>query len=191
MPLQVLTSRIHTRTRSARLRVAAVLFALIALSGCAHDQRSIGSMVDDAAVELKATGILTTDSRYKGQMHVNVTSVNGIVLLTGEAPTEELRDSLLETVRGIQSIRRIVNEIRIAPPSSLGARMQDSWISSKVKTRLIGTKGVHASRINVMTENRSVFLLGLVSQQEGELAANSAANASGAERIVKLFEYLD
>ena len=189
MPLQALTSHFPLHTRGARL--ATVLFALLLLSGCAHDKRSIGSMVDDTAVELKATGILTTDSRYKGKVHINVTSVNGIVLLSGEAPTGELRDSVLETIRGIQSIRRIVNEVRIAEPSSLGSRMTDSWITSKVKGRLVGTRGVYSSRINVMTENRSVFLMGLVTQAEGELAANSAANTGGATRIVKLFEYLD
>ena len=166
------------------------LLLLALLQGCAHDRRSIGSMVDDSAVELKATGILTTDPAYK-DAHVNVTSVNGILLLSGEAPTAEVRDSLLASVRAIPSIRRIVNEVRIAPASTFAQRSHDAWITGKVKSRLVGTRGLYSSRITVVTENTSVFLLGLVSQRESELATTAATNVLGIERVVKLFEYVD
>ncbi len=167
-----------------------VLLMLGLLQGCAHDRRTLGSMVDDSAVELKATGMLTTDPTYR-DAHVNVTSVNGIVLLSGEAPTAAVRDSLLAAVRNIPSIRRIVNEVRIAPPSTFSQRSRDAWITGKVKSRLIATRGLHASRVTVVTENASVFLMGLVSQQESELATNAATHVSGIERVVKLFEYVD
>lgn len=166
------------------------LLLLALLQGCAHDRRTIGSMVDDSAVELKATGILTTDPVFK-DAHVNVTSVNGILLLSGEAPTAEVRDSLLASVRAIPSIRRIVNEVRVAPPSTFAQRSHDAWITGKVKSRLIGTRGLYSSRITVVTENASVFLLGLVSQRESELATTAATNVFGVERVVKLFEYVD
>lgn len=167
-----------------------LLLLLALLQGCAHDRRTIGSMVDDSAVELKATGMVTTDPTYK-DAHINVTSVNGILLLSGEAPTAEVRDSLLTKVRNIPSIRRIVNEVRVAPPSTFSQRSRDAWITGKVKSRLVGTRGLHAARVTVVTENTSVFLLGLVSQQESELATNAATNVSGIERVVKLFEYVD
>ena len=167
-----------------------ILLLLALLQGCAHDRRTIGSMVDDSAVELKATGILTTDPTYTGA-HVNVTSVNGILLLTGEVPTAEVRDSLLTNVRNIPSIRRIVNEVRVAPPSTFSQRSRDAWITSKVKSHMIGTRGLHSSRVTVVTENTSVFLMGLVNQQEAELATNAATNVRGIERVVKLFEYVD
>lgn len=167
-----------------------VLLLLALLQGCAHDRRTIGSMVDDSAVELKATGILTTDPTFR-DAHVNVTSVNGILLLSGEAPTSEVRDSLLTSVRNIPSIRRIVNEVRVAPPSTFSQRSRDAWITGKVKSHLIGTRGLHSSRVTVVTENTSVFLMGLVTQQESELATNAATNVRGIERVVKLFEYVD
>jgi osmotically-inducible protein OsmY len=179
------------RVTPARRALVSLLMLLALVPGCAHDRRSIGSMVDDAAIELKATGTLTTNPAFKDQVHVNVTSVNGIVLLTGEVPTGELRDSLLASIRNILSIRRIVNEVRVAPPSTLSRRTHDAWITSEVKARLVGTKGVHAARIKVVTENSSVFLLGLVSQQEGELATNAATAVRGIERVVKLFEYVE
>ncbi len=179
----------HAGTLRRRVTIGAILLLAI-LQGCAHDRRTIGSMVDDSAVELKATGILTTDPAYR-EAHVNVTSVNGILLLSGETPTSEMRDSLLTKVRDIPSIRRIVNEVRVAPPSTLSQRSRDAWITGKVKSRLIGTRGLYSSRITVVTENTSVFLMGLVSQQESELATNAATDVRGIERVVKLFEYVD
>ena len=174
-----------------RRTLAAVLLLLALLPGCAHDRRSIGSMVDDAAIQLKATGILTTDAAFKDQAHINVTSQNGIVLLTGEASSAEVRDNFLARVRDIKSIRRIVNEVIIAPPSSFSQRTHDAWITNKIKTRLIGTHGVHASSIKVITENSAVFLMGLINRQEGELATQAATQVSGIERVVQLFEYID
>ena len=171
--------------------LAAVLLLLALLPGCAHDRRSIGSMVDDAAIQLKTTGILTTDTAFKDQAHINVTSQNGIVLLTGEAATAEVRDNFLARVRDIKSIRRIVNEVSIAPPSSLSQRTHDAWITNKLKARLIGTKGLHASSIKVITENSAVFLMGVVNRREGELATEAATQVSGIERVVQLFEYID
>lgn len=174
-----------------RPALAMVLLLLALLSGCAHDRRSIGSMVDDAAIQLKASGILTTDAAYKDQTHINVTSQNGIVLLSGEAPSAEVRDSFLARVRDIKSIRRIVNEVSVAPPSSLSQRTHDAWITNKIKARMIGTKGLHASSVKVVTENSAVFLMGLVSRREGELATAAATKVSGIERVVQLFEYID
>lgn len=179
----------HPRVIGRHALAAVLLLAL--LQGCAHDRRSIGSMVDDTAIQLKATGILTSDAAFKGQAHINVTSQNGIVLLTGEAATAEVRDNFLARVRDIKSIRRIVNEVSIGPPSSLSQRTQDAWISNKIKARLIGTKGLHASSIKVVTENSAVFLMGLINRQEGELATQAATQVSGIERVVQLFEYID
>ncbi len=177
------------RARGRRILAAVLLLAL--LPGCAHDRRSIGSMVDDTAIQLKATGILTTDAAFRDKAHINVTSQNGIVLLTGEASTTEVRDNFLARARDIKSIRRIVNEVSIAPPSSLSQRTRDAWITNKIKARLIGTRGLHASSVEIVTENSAVFLLGLVTRREGELATAAATKVSGIERVVQLFEYID
>lgn len=179
----------HPATRRRHVGIG-LLLLLTLLQGCAHDRRTIGSMVDDSAVELKATGMLSTDPILR-DAHINTTSVNGILLLTGEAPTGEVRDRLLSNIRDIPSIRRIVNEVRIAPASTFSQRSRDAWITGKVKSRLIATRGLRASRVTVVTENTSVFLMGLVTQQESELATNAATRVSGIERVVKLFEYVD
>lgn len=157
----------------------------------AHDRRTMGSIVDDEAVELKASAAINSDNQLKEQAHVNVTSMNGIVLLSGEAASAELRDRVLSQVRPIPSIRRIHNEIRIAPPSLFGNRSLDTWYTTKVKSRLLFTKDLDASRVKVVTENSTVYLLGLVTQHEGEIAANSTAQVGGIGGVVKLFEYID
>lgn len=157
----------------------------------AHDRRTVGSMVDDEAVEVKATGGIVADNQLKGQAHINVTSMNGIVLLSGEAVSAEARDRVLSQVRTIPSIRRIHNEVRVAPLSSFGDRSLDSWYTTKVKSRLLFTRDLDSTRIKVVTENTTVYLMGLVTQREGEIAANSAAQVGGIGGVVKLFEFID
>ncbi len=157
----------------------------------AHDRRSFGSFVDDSAIELRASGLIDANEELKRQVHVNVTSVNGIVLLTGEAATAELHERVLNDIKTIPGIRRITDEIRIAPPSSVGERTQDTWLTTKVKATLLNTKNLDSSQVKVVTENKTVYLLGLVKQQEGDLATEAVRTLNGVERVVKLFEYTD
>ena len=160
-------------------------------SVAASDRRSVGAFVDDAAIELRAKALATADDALRQDAHINVTSVNGIVLLSGEARTAELRDRLLADVRAIPSIRRVVNEIRVAAPSSAGARSRDTWITTKIKSKLMVTRDLNASRVKVVTEDRSVYLLGLVTPAEGEVATEAARRVNGVARVVKLFEFLE
>lgn len=157
----------------------------------AHDRRSVGAFIDDGAIELKLHTAIDSDETMKQDTHVNVTSMNGVVLLSGEAETSELRDRVLAKARGVNSIRRIVNEIRIAPPSSIGSRTHDTWITTKVKTELIGTKNLDSTRIKVVTEHDAVYLMGIVTHKEANLATGTATKVGGVTRVVKLFEYLD
>lgn len=170
---------------------AAVVAGAATGAAVAHDRRTMGSIVDDEAVELKAVAAILSDNQLKDQAHINVTSMNGIVLLSGEAASAEVRDRVLSQVRPIPSIRRIHNEIRIAPPSSFGSRSLDTWYTTKVKSRLLFTKELDASRVKVVTENTTVYLMGLVTQREGEIAANSTAQVGGIGGVVKLFEHID
>ena len=191
--------------RTQLLLVFLLTLAFSTLTGCAaalvvglgagvvvaHDRRSAGAFVDDAVIEFKAEAELASDPKLKGPVHINITSMNGIVLLTGEAATAELHDRVLALVRKVPNIRRITNEIRIAPPSALGTRSQDGWISTQVKGRFVGTKGLDPTRVKVVTENAVVYLMGLVASPEGELAANAASAVRGVTQVVKLFEYID
>ena len=187
-----------------RLLIASALLTLSTLYGCAApvlvaggaaagataaDRRTTGTVVEDNAIELKAQESIYTDDRLKKQVHVNITSYNGIVLLTGEAPTQEMSDAVVSHVQHVAKVRRIYNEIIIAPPSSLADRSQDTWITTKVKARLLGNKEVEGLVFKVVTEHRIVYLMGMVSQAEGDAAAKLARDVDGVQQIVKMFEY--
>jgi osmotically-inducible protein OsmY len=169
--------------------------ALVAAGGAtavvaANDRRTFGAFIDDQNIEMKVGSAIGADARLK-DIHVNVTSVNGVVLLTGETPSTEQRDLTLDAVRTVRSVRRTVNEIRVAPVTNGQSRAHDTWLTSKVKTKLIGVEKLDSSQIKVVTENSSVYLMGLLKREEAELATNAASDVGGVERIVKLFEYVD
>jgi osmotically-inducible protein OsmY len=171
--------------------VPAVVVGTTAGVAAAHDRRTLGSMIDDQNIELKAGVSIGMDDAIKNLVHINVTSMNGIVLLTGEAATIEARDAVLTHIREINGIRRITNEIRITEPSPLGARSEDGLITSAVKARFLVTKGLDPTRVKVITENKAVYLMGLVTRAEGDLAGELAAGIDGVQRVVKIFEYID
>lgn len=188
-------------------KLALLLFALTivvgVLSGCVgvmlggaaggasviNDPRTAGSQVEDESIELKAGNALHGEKDLAQQVHINVTSYNQIVLLSGEAPTEEMRARVFELVKGIEKVRTTHNEVTIAAPSPLTARTNDSWLTTSVKARIVGAKELNAIRIKVVTEAGTVYLLGLVTQQEADLAAQIASQTAGVQRVVKLFEY--
>ncbi len=187
------------------LRFCGVVAVLALASGCAgvvvggvaagglamHDRRSAGAVMDDAGIELKVSAMIQADTELAFQTHIKADSVNGIVLLTGEAATPELRDRVLGLVREIQSVRRIVNEMRIAQPSSFSERSRDAWLAGKVKAKLVATRNIDATRVHITTTDRSLYLMGLVSQQEGDIATEAVRTVGGVDRVVKLFEYLE
>lgn len=157
----------------------------------ATDRRSVGTQLDDENIELTARRRITDDSRLGDDVHVNITSFNGVMLLTGEATTAGQRDIVLSLVGNFQGVKRVVNEIVIAEPTAFATRTNDSWITGRVKTRLLADEKIPGRRVKVITENGTVYLMGLVTQKEGELAAEAARTVGGIKRVVKLFEYLD
>lgn len=157
----------------------------------AHDQRSAGAVIDDQAIELKAIGALKGETQLYSESHLNVTSYNGIVLVTGEAPTQELRDRVTNIVRGIDKVRTVHNEVAIAAPSSLMARSSDTVLTGKVKARLIGERGFDSSRVKVVSEGGVVYLMGIVTRNEAEVATEIARTTDGVQRVVRLFEYAE
>lgn len=168
-----------------------VLLLAAVLASCASDRRTVGTQVDDAAIEMQARAFVTGNDEIKKKAHIIVTSVNGIVLLTGEAESTEARDRVLAELRMLTNVRRIVNEIRIAAPSSIGNRSQDTWITTKVKSKLLGASDLKFSRLQVLTTNRSVYLLGLVTKEEADMASETARTVAGVERVVRLFELVE
>ena len=155
----------------------------------ATDRRSVGAQADDEAIELKIANNIGTG--YGDRVHVNVTSYNGVVLLSGEVPTQDLVGTIGEIARTTAKVRRVHNEIAVGPVSDVGSRSNDSYITSKVKARFVeANKTFSATHVKVVTERQVVYLMGLVRRDEGDAAAQIAASTSGVLRVVKVFEYI-
>ena len=188
----------------SRLKFAFLLLVpLILLQGCAtavvtgaatgaslaHDRRTAGSVIDDQGIEFKASLAIYNKKEIYNQSHINITSYNGIVLITGETPTEQLKQKIYSIVKAIPKVRRVHNEVIIAAPSALPSRSSDTWITSKIKTKLAAHQQIDPFYIKVVTEHGIVYLMGIVTRAEANLAVNIVTKSAGVQRVVKLFEY--
>lgn len=124
-------------------------------------------------------------------MHINVTSYNRNVLLTGEAPDAASKAQVERIVREIPNVRGVVNEIQIAGASSYTARANDAYLTSKVKARFIDNGDVSSNHVKVVTENGVVYLLGLVTRKEADAAVEVARTTGGVQKVVRVFEYIE
>ncbi len=152
------------------------------------DRRSTGIYVEDENVEWKARVILL--NQFK-DTHVNVTSYNLVVLLTGEVNDEKTKADIGEAVRKIASVKNVTNEIAIGGKSSYGGRSNDTLITTNVKARFLGAKDFSSNHVKVVTEASVVYLMGIVTKEEGDAATDVARTTSGVSRVVKVFEYVE
>ena len=157
----------------------------------AIDRRTAGTMVDDQTVELKTLDAILSDKELYEQTHISSTSFNGLVLLTGQAPRAELRERAERIVSSYPEVRRVVNEITLSAPNSVMTRTSDTWITTKVKTLMFAEKHFNANNVKVVTENGTVYLMGLVRRAESAKAVAIARQVKGVQRVVKVFEYID
>lgn len=163
--------------------------AVVGAASVAHDQRTAGAIVDDQAIELKAEAAFKSDRDLFKEAHLSVTSYNGIVLLTGEVPDEELHERATDLVHGIDRVREVHNEATLGARSSLSARAADTVLTGKVKARLLGTRGFDSTRVKVVSDGGVVYLMGLVTRDEAETAIDVARTTDGVQRVVRIFEY--
>jgi osmotically-inducible protein OsmY len=155
----------------------------------ADDRRTSATQLEDQTIEVKANNRIS--EKYNDQPHVSVVSYNRFVLLTGQAPTEEMKKDIAVIVLEVPGVRNIQNEIVVGGSSSMTSRASDTLLTSRVKGRLAQNKDVGASHVKVVSESGAVFLMGLVTRAEADAAALTASTTSGAQRVVKVFEYLD
>ncbi|WP_439105704.1 BON domain-containing protein [Congregibacter sp.] len=154
-------------------------------------ERTFSQRIADESIETKAVvNLHAADDRFD-QGHLVIQSYNGYVLVAGQVPVEELRQKTNEVVRKIRDVRRIYNELEVAAASSAMTRASDTWIANKVKTFLLTGGDTPGLRVKVVAENGVVYLMGLVTREEGDRIAAEAADTSGVQRVVRLFEYID
>ena len=159
-----------------------------------HDRRDSAAITLDEHIEDSAMIELYGLDEIKGKSHFNITSYNGKVLVTGEAETEDVREIIIANVRIIAGVKLVHNELVVGSISTMLSRSEDSLLTIKVKDALAEIKdkpGFDATRIKVVTENKVVYLMGLVHEEEGKAAGKAVQNVAGVRKIVTVFEYID
>ena len=185
------------------MKIALALIAIaLALQGCvpvlvagaaggaalvATDRRTAGAQVDDEGIELKV--VTQASNLYGDRAHVNATSYNGLVLLTGEVPDQAAWSSLGNFAKAQAKVKGVQNELVVAPPTNLSQRSNDTYITSKVKARMVEANKFPPNAVKVVTERGVVYLMGIVNRGEGEAAGDTAATTAGVVKVVKVFEY--
>ena len=193
----------RTTWRTASLASLVTLLVAGSLGGCAAvmiggaavsgglmltDRRTSGTQIEDEAIELKSGGRIREAIGDRG--HVNVTSYNRLVLITGEVPAEADRDAVEKSVAKIENVISVTNELAVAGNSSIGSRSNDALLTSKVKATFVDAKDLQVNSLKVVTERGIVYLMGRVTEREAGRAAELVRSISGVQKVVRVFEIL-
>jgi len=153
-------------------------------------QRSFGTYIDDKRLEvIVGVNIRKADSRLRQSSNINITSFNSVILLTGQAPAPELRTLAGDTATKVNGVRQVHNEIQMKGNSPFLTRTNDTWLGTKVKTVLLADNKVKGLKIKVIVEDAVVYLMGLATQEEANIAASLSSNVNGVREVVRVFEY--
>lgn len=189
------------RNRRLALAVTVLVAALPFLTACvpaviatgatvgvmsAQDRRSTGVQTDDEGFEWKAAQ--SVPERYAAASHVNFTSFNQRLVITGEVPSEEARTAIGQHAAQIVGVREVINETTVGPASALSARSNDAYITSKVKARLVDEKTLSANHVKVFTEAGVTYLMGIVTDREAKVAVTIARTTEGVRKVVNVME---
>ena len=166
------------------MRILSIIFLVLAVSSCATTS-------DDSRNESLAKKLIKNSHASYKDTNFEVTSFNGIALITGQVPSAKLIPLATNEVEKLRNVRKVHNELRVAGPTSMIARTNDSWLTTKVRSALGAAKDTDTSRIKVVTENGVVFMLGHLSRAEADNAVDIARQTKGVQKIVKLFEYMN
>ena len=154
-------------------------------------RRSVGTMLDDDSIETTAAVNIDKTDPLLESAHIVAVSFNGNVLLTGQVPNEDLRARAAQVAASVKNVKSVRNELTVGANSSFAARSADTLITAKVKSKLLTAANIKDSRVKVVTENGVVFLLGLVTRAEADIAGRTAQDTDGVQKVVLLFEYVD
>lgn len=187
------------------MKPVALLCLITLLAGCSsiidsskdeplssdYSKRSLGRMLDDETIETRAmVNIRKADDALR-DANVVVVSFNGVVLLAGQVPSADLRALAERTVADVRYVRKVHNELTIGEPNDFGARSNDSWITTRIKSKMLFSTKVDPAEVKVVTEDGVVYLLGHVDQRSADKAVDMARHTNGVTRVVRMFEYIE
>ncbi|MGR6981069.1 division/outer membrane stress-associated lipid-binding lipoprotein [Testudinibacter sp. P27/CKL/0425] len=195
-----------TRTTSRFIKLAILLGATVGLQACittavvgtaavatkvATDPRTAGTQIDDETLEVRVSSALNKDAEIKETARINVVSYNSRVLLIGQVPNESLKETAKNLASGVEGVTDIYNEIRVGEKISFGQISQDTWITTRIKSKLLVNSQVKSTDVKVITENGEVFLMGSVTEAQANAAAEDARYVGGVSKVVKVFSYIN
>ena len=169
--------------------VPVIIGGAAATGAVAADRRTSGIYVEDQNIEFKAAKKMLTNLGEKA--HVNVTSYNRNVLLTGEVPDQAAKVKAESLLKEIENIRVVTNDLVVGPKTSIGSRSNDTFITSKIKSKFVTENQFPANYVKIVTENGVVYLIGLANKTEADAATEIARNTDGVSKVVRVFEYIN
>lgn len=169
---------------------AVVAGAATAGAVAGSDRRTTATVLDDQKIEMKANDKIYSNKEIGGQVHVNITSFNHTVLMTGETPTEDLRNQVEAIVRGTDKVKEVYNEISVEPSSEIDSRLRDAYLTTSVKGWMLRSSNLDLTKIKVITERSNVYLMGIVTEEEADTASDLASRVEGVKKVTKVFDYL-
>ncbi|MGL5741919.1 MAG: BON domain-containing protein [Legionella sp.] len=184
-----------------KIKSIAFLFVTVLLTGCfaavvtgavagmVYDKRGVVTMEADARLFHVIHKAIVTNRQFSDS-RVIVTSFNRVVLLAGQTPTTSLRALAEKIAQTTPGVYRVYNEITVSNPIPLTERSKDSLITSQVRSRMLAKKGLESGSIRIVTENRVVYLMGIVTDQQAALAVDAARRVNGVQKVVKTFQYI-
>ena len=190
---------------SRTVLVSLTLCTTLLTSGCAEvinattknpiemkaNTRTMGAKLNDEEIETAAKVNIKKADPQLEKAHVSIDSFNGIVLLTGQVPSEELRNLVADTVYKLNPVREIHNELVVSEPTNFADRSKDVWISTKIKAQLVADGDIESRNIHFVTENQVVFLMGIVTRAEADRIVDKVSHTADVKKVVKVFEYID
>ncbi|MBU2885388.1 BON domain-containing protein [Gilvimarinus agarilyticus] len=154
-------------------------------------KRSLGVKIDDQQIETIASVNIDKAHALLDQAPVSAHSFNAVVLLVGQVPTSDMRELAGATVKKLPNVRQVHNELQVQAPISLLDGANDSWLTTKIKSKLLTNRDIDGGRLNIITENNTVFLMGLVTHAEAKVITDIARHTGGVQKVVRVFEYID
>lgn len=189
------------------LPITAVLCSALLLQGCigaavvgtaavagktVTDPRSLGQQVDDGTLEARVSGALNKNEQIKkSNSRIVATAYQGNILLTGQSPDMSVADTAKQVASKVEGVNNVYNEVRQGEPVTLGTASSDTWLTTKVRSQILGSDSVKSSSVKVITENGEVFLFGILTRQEGAAVAKIASETKGVVKVTTAFTYLN
>ena len=176
-----------------------VFTACLILQGCTvfgpksddYGKRTFGTRLDDGRTQSLAKRNIRAADPELDNAHLDVTVFNGIMIITGQVASEALVNAASRAIEGMRNVKQVHNELEVAGPTSLLARTNDNWLTTKIKSSMVISSETDANRIKIVTENGVVYLLGLLTREEAEAAVRLTRKIFGVQKIVKVFEYIN